>query len=363
MTDQIQPDSEGFYPTDITEILSNSNPEKKEILLDVARIIVEGERYNLAMEWLEECLLESGTGYEATTGLLYGPPGVGKSTALRRFLKKYGKAYETREGTKKTVIRVVTPSNPNLGTMLEAMLNALDAGAVLGGKNNDKKSAVVAQLKRQGVKLVMFDEFTHVIEDRTHKFAANVAREIKEMLSEGRCQCVLAGTNDLPAIHTIYPQFRRRSGGDHYIAPFNPGDPDDVEEWKDTMEVIGQELPIPVVNALHQEKRALDLLVCTQGVMDNVMKLLFRATAIAYDAGVNRIDDQHLADAFHKMRRGDLKTTNPFGKPRRAISKPVVTRSDDEDLEDGWTNLRVQKVSPPKQRKRTLDALGDTTSD
>lgn len=351
MTDKIQPDSEGFYPNDITETLSNANPEKKAILLDVARIIVEGERYALAMEWLEECLLEANTGYEATTGLLYGPPGVGKSTALRRFLKKYGKSYETREGTKRAVIRVVTPSNPNLGTLFDAMLNALGAGAVLGGKNPDKKSAVIAQLKCQGVKLVMFDEFTHVIEDRTHRFAANVAREIKEMLSEGRCQCVLAGTTDLPALHGIYPQFRRRSGGDHFIAPFDPEDPDDLEEWKDIMEAVGSELPIKVVNALDGEKRALDLLVSTHGVMDNVMKLLFRATSIAYDAGANRITDQHLADAFHKMRRGDVDTTNPFGKPTKSVSKPTVTKAEDEDLDENWTNLRVQEKPGKKQRK------------
>jgi hypothetical protein len=303
------------------------------------------------MEWLEECLLESNTGYEATTGLLYGPPGVGKSTALRRFLKKYGKPYETREGTKRAVIRVVTPSNPNLGTVFEAMLNALDAGAVLGGKNTDKKSAVVAQLKRQGVKLVMFDEFTHVIEDRTHKFAANVAREIKEMLSEGRCQCVLAGTNDLPAIHGIYPQFRRRSGGDHFIASFDPAVPDDVEEWKDIMEAVGSALPIKAVNALEGEKRALDLLVSNHGVMDNVMKLLFRATSIAYDAGAKRISDQHLADAFHKMRRGDVKTSNPFGSPTKAVSRPIVTKADDDDLDGNWTNLRVQKETTKKPRR------------
>ena len=179
------------------------------------------------------------------------------------------------------------------------------------------------------------------------------------MLSEGRCQCVLAGTTELPSLHGIYPQFRRRSGGDHFVAPFNPDDPDDLEEWKDIMEAVGGELPIKVVNALQGEKRALDLLVSTHGVMDNVMKLLFRATSIAYDAGAKRISDQHLADAFHKMRRGDVKTANPFGKPTKSLSKPIVTKSDDEDLEDGWTNLHVQKKDskPPRKPKPPEDPV------
>lgn len=351
MTDHIQPDSEGFYPNDITEILSNADPEKKGILLDVAKIIVESERYLLTMGWLEDCLLEANTGHEATTGLLYGPPGVGKSTALRRFLKKYGKAYETREGTKRTVIRVVTPSNPNLGTFFDAMLNALGVGQVLGGKNADKKSALVTQLQRQDVKLVMFDEFTHIIEDKSQKFAKNVAREIKEMLSEGRCQCVLAGTPELQSLHELYPQFRRRSGGDHYIAPFNPQDADDVEDWKSDMEAINDELAIKPATALHDHKRSIELLTATHGVMDNVMKLIFRATAIAYDEDQELISDQHFADAFHRMRRGDIKTINPFGKPTRMQSRPTIIKGDDDDLEEGWTNLRVMDKTPKKSGK------------
>jgi type II secretory pathway predicted ATPase ExeA len=319
--------------------------------MDVARIIVEGERYQMAMEWLEECLLEAGTGHEATTGLLFGIPGVGKSTALRRFMKKYGKPLETREGTKRTVIRVVTPSNPNLGTLFEAMLDALGAGAVLGGKNADKKTAVVTQLKRQGVKMVMFDEFTHVIEDKSQKFAKNVAREIKEMLSEGRCQCVLAGTPELRHLHAIYSQFRRRSGGDFCIQPFDPADEDDLEEWRDTMEAIDVSLPIGASTALHSRQRSLDLLVASHGVMDNVMKLLFRATALAYDEGADAISDQHLADAFQRMRRGDTNTANPFGRPTRRHAKPTTFRLEEDELDDSWTNLRTN----PKGKKKGGD--------
>ncbi len=349
MTDCIQPDANGYYPDDITDILASANPEKKAILTRVARIVIEGDRFVQAMEWLEEVLLESGTGHEATMGLLYGAPGVGKSTVLRRFTKKYGGALETRSGTKRVVIRVVTPSNPNLGTILDAILDALGAEAVKGGKNPDKKAAVVAQLARQGVKVAVFDEFTHIIEDKSEKFAKNVARELKEMLSEGRCQCVFAGTPEIQGIHTLYNQFRRRSGGDLFMPAFNPADDDDVEEWIEALDVINDVLPIEPARRLSDTKRAMELLTASEGIMDHIMKLLFRATALAYDEGSKKLTDQHLADAFERLRRGDGKSANPFGKPSRRRVRPTASQADEADLEDGWTNLRSLK--PPKNKE------------
>lgn len=360
MTDQGEPapDPEGYYPDDITEIMSNAKPEKKELLRGVAKIIVEGDRYDLAMDWLEDCLLEAGVGHEATTGLLFGPPGVGKSTALRRFMNKYGKPMETKSGTKRTVARVVTPSNPNLGNFLDAMLNGLGAGAVLGGKIADKKIAVKTQIERQGIKLIMFDEFTHVIEDKSQAFAKNVAREVKEMLSEGRCQCVLAGTVELQGLHGIYSQFRRRSGGDHYIAPFAIKDKDDVAEWILAMSVIDEALPIKSATSLHDEEMALKLLHASDGVMDNLMKLLFRATSFAYDEGKLNIGKQHLADAFQRMRRGDIKTNNPFGHPKKRAPRPRLASMDDSELDEGWTGMHVRKDGPehPKRKEGPDDS-------
>lgn len=350
------PDDEGYYPDDITDMMANADPVKKEMLRSVARMIVEGERFHLAMDWLEDCLLESGVGHEATTGLLFGPPGVGKSTALRRFMKKYGTPMETRSGTKRTVARVVTPSNPNFGNFLDAMLNGLGAGAVLGGKIADKKIAVKTQIERQGIKLIMFDEFTHVIEDKSHTFAKNVAREVKEMLSEGRCQCVLAGTLDLQSLHAIYPQFRRRSGGDHYIAPFSSQEPEDVVEWIEAMDALHEGLPLRSAIRLGERKMALDLLQASNGVMDNVMKLLFRATSFAYDEGESKIGMQHFADAFQRMRRGDDKTNNPFGNPTKQAARLRLENMDDDELDDSLTNLRVRKGAPdPKKRKEGPD--------
>lgn len=119
---------------------------------------------------------EHGTGNEATAGLLYGISGTGKSTVLRRFTKKFGGPFQTASGIVRPVVRVVTPPNSQLGDFHDAILTALGAGDLSMGRPADKKRAVIAQLATQKVKLLILDEFTHVVEDRTERFTKKLMR-------------------------------------------------------------------------------------------------------------------------------------------------------------------------------------------
>jgi hypothetical protein len=68
------------------------------------------------------------------------------------------------------------------------------------------------------------------------------------------------------------------------------------------------------------------------------MKLLFRATAIAYDEGEIELTDAVFAGAFEFMRRGS-KVENPFGRPLRRPRKPTLSELP-PDAETELTGLR-----------------------
>tara|TARA_R110002124_G_scaffold44422_1_gene135449 strand:+ start:5825 stop:6889 length:1065 start_codon:yes stop_codon:yes gene_type:complete len=347
-------DENGNYPADIAEIIANSDPEKKEVLRQVGIIVVEYDQYHDAWEWLEDMLLEVNTGLESTAGLLYGVSGVGKSTILRRFTKKYGGPFQTADGLVRPVVRVSTPANPNLENLYKAMIQALDADAADSGKVSDLRKIVLTQIAGQKVKLFIFDEFTHVVEDRTEKFATKTVRALKELLSDKHCQCVFAGTELLFKVHSIYSQFRRRSGGDMQLFPFDWDEPDDRTEWLEVMAAIQSSLPIKCEEPLGQELMARKIHQSTDGTMDHVMKLLFRATSYAYDSGSGVISFTHLADAFERLRRGDEVRSNPFGPPskRRRTVSVVHHVNDDPDDDDEKSNLRSTGKGPKPRFKK-----------
>ncbi|KKB08798.1 TniB family NTP-binding protein [Devosia chinhatensis] len=342
---------DGMYPDDIAKILTTQDPEKKRILTVIGTKVIEYSQYNEAWDWLEDVLNEAGTGMEATAGLLYGPSGVGKTTVLRQFVGHYGGPFKTPSGIKRPVVRVSTPANPTLPNMLKAMVLALGAEEASSDNVTDLKSVLLRQMSQQQVKLLIFDEFTHVVEDRTERFASKAVRGLKELLGENICQCVFAGTEQLASLHDIYKQFRRRSGGDLPMLPFDWNDAGDKKEWTEIMEGLQGELPLPCASPLGDAAMAKKMHLATDGLLDHVMKLLFRATSYAYDDGKEAVDDPSLSSAFEVLRRGDRRRANPFGpssRRRRELTfRKDVAATDVHPHADDVTNLRSAKQKLP----------------
>ena len=122
------------------------------------------------------------TGFETEVGLIYGKPGVGKSTAVQSFCTRWKKPIETPSGTKRPVLLVQTPSKPTEIKLYQALLCALDCEDMIGPLK-EMKFAFTTQASLQKVRLVIFDEFQHVVEDRTDKAARVMVREVKQFIN------------------------------------------------------------------------------------------------------------------------------------------------------------------------------------
>jgi len=341
-------DANGLYPVDIARIIANANPGKRDVLLQVGTMVVPYTQYLDAKDWLDDVLQEAGTGLEGTAGLFYGISGVGKSTILREFVAEHGQPLQTAEGIKRAVIRVSTPANPNLVNVYKAMVRALGAAQSMSNDVDDLRSVILTQLTGQDVQMVIFDEFTHIVEDRSDRSALKVVRALKELLSEKLCQVVFAGTEALESLHWLYGQFERRSAGDFPLYPFDWET--EEEEWIKVMGKIQAKLPLKCVSPLSSPEMAKKMHLATNGIMDYVMKLLFRATSFAFDDGVDRITDENMALAFERLRRGNRNKVNPFGTPKRRDRESTVKRPEETietpAMNAGLTNLRASGKRP-----------------
>ena len=312
-------DEDGYFPEDIADLIINPDPVRRAHLVKVGRMVIKHKQYKRSWKWLENTLHESGTGREAVAGLFCGVSGVGKSTILRQFTTKYGGPFPTRTTIVRPVIRISTPANPKLENIWKTMLVALSSPDLICSDAEAMRLSIQTQLHKQSVKMIIFDEFTHVVEDRTENFTKRAVRGLKDLLSENHCQLIFAGTLELAGLDGLYDQVRRRNSGTVELRPIDWVE--DNKDWMTTLEYIQTELPLKCEPGLPNVEMARKMHLASNGILDHVMKLLFRATAYAYDGDKEVITATTLADAFEHLRRGS-KQANPFGKPSLPSLKP-----------------------------------------
>ena len=335
--DSVAPrEGQGFLSDDDFDRLLAADPRMEALWRDVKSMVVATKRHESIDRFLRRALQTSGMGREAECSLLYGMPGVGKSTAIRCFCDEFLGPFETRSGTKRPVLLVETPSKPTLVNLYEKLLESLGMSEWTG-KLNDMKRLFKVQVAVQSVRLVIFDEFTHVIEDRTEKFSRHVAREVKEFLNEQLFNVVFAGTEELLSVYGLYDQLGRRSGGDLHVTPFDWQDEDDRDEWIGLLGTLSEAIPVKPATSLHQRPMAEKLHRACDGNMSGLMKLLCAASAKAFELKDDRLLEEHLWGGFDesrnalrknpnvgfgKTRTRDVDHRNPFERPKGRPSRP-----------------------------------------
>lgn len=317
---------DGSFPDKVADMVTITDPLKRKVVARIANTVIPHHRYLNAWRWLEEAATLSGAGMEDQSGILCGDPGVGKTTLLRQFVSQRAGPFVLADGSEiRPVVRVVTPSNTSKRSLFDATLDELGASDLATGTDNTRKLVLRRQLEVQQVRLMIFDEFTHVVEDRTQHFTRMMAREVKEILSEGRCACIFAGTRELRRLNDLYAQLRRRSFGDVELTPFEWDEGEDSEEWTTILQNLPRAMLIKPELALHEGVTPMLIHQATDGLLDTLMKFLARASMHAYDrhregAPETPLEEMSLTGvdlwwAFEALRRGS-NAPNPFERHR-----------------------------------------------
>jgi len=315
--------------------LSRLTPEEirllpsSERLLWVRRLRVGHQRWNDMMNKVERCHQFQSIAPEPVGLLLVGPSGVGKTSLVKSYQKKYPKL-SSESGTQLPVVYATVPSPSRSDAVRDLPKSILYA---MGDPFADKGSGVtmtnrlIGLFKDCGTKLLIWDELKHLYDRENNKLLYNASNWLKTFIKDTEVATVLVGLlGEAEQVVNINPQLSRLFGDPQMMTPFEWDD-----EFRSLLFDIEQLLPLRELSHLDSDELALRCYVSCDGLISYLMTLIRGAAYLALTQGREHLDRCLLETAFTEFvsseRRGltnpfvgDLPTPDP--SRRQALLKP-----------------------------------------
>lgn len=267
-----------------------------------------------------EALLEMGNltpqrGTPARCLLLTGKAGVGKSTLMHKFCIKH-QPYDQDDRTNVPVLSITLHRACTPKLLAEQMLRAMGVPEGLCNKGTEMTltERVKYHLLEQGVKVVVLDEFQHLLDGRGRDGVSRVADYIKTLLNLGVASFVLSGVPEAEAIYRENLQLTRRSLGHFQLKALNKKDKQDWADFRDIVTQLQAMLPVPTtVDLTHKAMRS-RLLDFADGTLGRVVDFLHGLSTRAISLNLDAIDYAMIQQTAEEMRdstQGEA-WTNPF---------------------------------------------------
>ncbi len=308
----------------------------------VERVFIRYPRLKNLHARIDFCRTYSKIAAEPECMLITGQQGAGKTTLI----DWYAGEFEIRELPEKRVIPILVVTVPSPATvkglateMLEAIGDpAADQGTV---------STITLRLRKFltdcGVELIILDEFQHFDDRNSKGVLKTISDWLKNLLNKTKVPIVLVG---MPGCESVLDakgneQLKRRFSNRERIEPFRWQGPNEIQEFRQLLKKIDDELPLLQDSHLADSTTAFLIHTATDGVITYVMKLLREAARMAIERGFELIDLSLLAQAYElRLAKEFPKRPNPFLPPPKTGH---VTRSADRNRPTmGSTSKRVK---------------------
>ncbi|MBK3801405.1 AAA family ATPase [Azospirillum brasilense] len=297
-----------------------------------------------AEERIRDLHLSHGTGQEGHCLLLVGPPGAGKSVALRRYAARHPDVEEELR-TRRPILGIEVPPGCTLRSLARTMLAALGDVAPSRANQVEATKRVHTLLRACGVGLVMMDEAHRLIHTDTDRIAYDAADYIVGLLNTNLCPIVLAGQPHIERVVTTNAQLGRRSVGEVYIGAYEWEDKDQREEFRLILSAFEQALHLPFPSRLGSAETALRIHHFSRGLLGPAALLIEEAFKLALDRSLGALSHPLFAEVVDRLRIGDgRRLVNPFVVEALA---PAPAAGRDEAVRP-----RVEEESARRRRRR-----------
>jgi len=279
---------------------------KREVIRQAKSIVVYYPRFNEVLAAMEECMFFSAGLPEPQCMMFTGDTGVGKSCAITVFENAYPRT-DVGHVTRVPVFSAVIPRPTQISGIATNMLASLGAPRPEKGSVTTKLGQLKTLFKTCGVRLIILDEFQHLIEHRTRQEVSDAADWIKTLINETKIPMVLCGMPSSTQVLDGFDQLRRRFNTKMELHPFDWDD--DEAEFRDMLAAIDEQLPFKSPAGLAEDPLAPRLWLASMGKMSSLMQLIGNVAQDAILLDAVRLEPAMFAN-YWARKRGER--GNPF---------------------------------------------------
>ncbi|MBX3060839.1 MAG: TniB family NTP-binding protein [Anaerolineae bacterium] len=275
------------------------------------KALIRYPRFNELHRKIEECIEETALAGEPQCMYLEGLTGVGKSTLVETYAEAFPR-YFTERGTTIPVFYMETPSPVTVKGMAAAMLEELGDPGAHKGPQWSMNSRLVSFLKDCDVRLVILDDFHHLIDCETNRILEKVSDWLKVLIKRAKIPFLVVGTDgDVQRILQANKQLSRLFIREE-LEPFawDINNPATIQTFAAFISYAEHTLNIQLADELPREEILYRLHWATNGVMNNMMNLLRKAARL--NNGHPAITLPILAQAYDERLRAHVGKENPF---------------------------------------------------
>ncbi|MBU1297081.1 MAG: TniB family NTP-binding protein [Gammaproteobacteria bacterium] len=226
-----------------------------------------------------------------------GQSGTGKST-LKEKMKL---AYPRVQGSEKITIPILvvdTPSVPTVKNIAEEMLIQLGDPQFNRGSAIDKTNRILNYINICEVKMVIFDELQHFIDQGKRRTPHEVSDWLKTVIDKAKVSTVLMGLDRSEEILRVNEQLRRRFSRRVDIRPFDINEKESRVSFIGVIQILDEKIELPNRIDLRDKGLIKSLYFATNGIIDYLVKLFIGAYEQAIKMSYNGLTMECFRIAF-----------------------------------------------------------------
>jgi hypothetical protein len=275
-------------------------------------------------------------GNEGNCLVLYGRTGAGKTHIVKRLIADPNlQPYETNEGKRRPLLKIVAPAPCTLKTLGLQILHRLGYRPKKTLRENEVWDRVEANLRAQGVAILVIDEMHNVLAGRNSVERHKIAMTLKSLMvsEENPIQLVLAGLDSLKKFVTGYSELHRRSHFVELVALDGVRDAKKIEKFLKGLE---EKLGLDTCGFTEHDMPH-RFWFASRGLVGRMAYLAQQAATIAVSLDDDVVREEHLAEAYRRPYGAD-DDQNPFLVPNPRMLK--LPKKEEDIRDDDETFLR-----------------------
>lgn len=249
--------------------------------------------------------------------LILGESGTGKSKLLEHLASLFPERRSV-EGVIRPVVMVEMPHHTTPVSILQSILNALGDPRPAKGNRDEKMRRVGILLKEQGVRLLLLDDFQHLVDKGQDIVLYESAECLKEILITKGVGIVAAGLEDARRVVLSDEQLIRRSPKPILVPRYDWIDDSSQDELVGLLAEMRRRMSAFDLPLLEHPDMALRIYLASGGLLGYVADILAQATWDAIDQKRRKITMNDLARARDLAFFNDpTPNENPFSSKYR----------------------------------------------